>query len=94
MTSVTGAIDLLEAEGPALGRPTVDRVNGSKFHNMKELRPAGTSVRILFIFDPQRQAILLLGGDKAGNWRSWYDENIPVADERYTRWLAIGDGGE
>lgn len=94
MTAVTGAIDLLEAEGPSLGRPTVDRVNGSKFHNMKELRPAGTSVRILFVFDPQRQAILLLGGDKAGNWRRWYDENIPVADERYLRWLAIGDGGD
>lgn len=92
MTSVTGAIDLLEAEGPALGRPTVDRVNGSTFHNMKELRPAGTSVRILFVFDPQPQAILLLGGDKAGNWRSWYDKSIPVADERYTRWLATGDG--
>jgi hypothetical protein len=71
----------------------VDRVNGSKFHNMKELPPAGTSVRILFVFDPQRHAILLLGGDKAGNWRSWYDENIPVADERYARWLATGDGG-
>lgn len=94
MTSVTGAIDLLEAEGPSLGRPTVDRVNGSTFHNMKELRPAGTSVRILFIFDPHRQAILLLGGDKAGNWRSWCDKNIPVADERYARWLATGHGGD
>jgi hypothetical protein len=77
-----------------LGRPTVDRVIGSKFHNMKELRPAGTSVRILFVFDPQRQAILLLGGDKAGNWRSWYDKNIPVPDERYARWLATGEGGD
>jgi hypothetical protein len=40
---------------------------------MKELRPAGTSIRILFIFDSARQAVLLLGGDKAGNWRSWHD---------------------
>ncbi len=39
MTAVTGAIDLLEQEGPTLGRPTVDKVNGSKFHSMKELRP-------------------------------------------------------
>jgi hypothetical protein len=52
MAAVTGAIDLLEFEGPTLGRPTVDKVNESKFHNMKELRPAGTSIRILFIFDP------------------------------------------
>ncbi len=88
MTAVTGAIDLLELEGPTLGRPTVDKVNGSKFHSMKELRPAGTSIRILFIFDPRRQAILLLGGDKAGNWKGWYDKNIPIAERRYENWLS------
>ena len=88
MAAVTGAIDLLELEGPTLGRPTVDKVNGSKYHSMKELRPAGTSIRILFIFDPRRQAILLLGGDKAGSWKSWYDKNIPIAEQRYEDWLA------
>jgi hypothetical protein len=93
MTAVTGAIDLLEMEGPTLGRPTVDKVNGSKFHSMKELRPAGTSIRILFIFDPRRQAILLLGGDKAGNWKSRYDKNIPIAERRYENWLAT-EGSE
>jgi len=93
MTAVTGAIDLLELEGPTLGRPTVDKVKGSKFHSMKELPPAGTSIRILFIFDPRRQEILLLGGDKAGNWKSWYDDNIPVAERRYENWLA-NEGGE
>lgn len=93
MAAVTGAIDLLELEGPTLGRPTADKVNGSKFHSMKELRPAGTSIRILFIFDPRRQAILLLGGDKAGDWDSWYDKNIPIAERRYEEWLAT-EGGE
>jgi hypothetical protein len=93
MAAVTGAIDLLELEGPTLGRPTVDKVNGSKYHSMKELRPAGTSIRILFIFDPRRQAILLLGGDKAANWKRWYDKNIPIAERRYENWLAT-DGGE
>lgn len=88
MTAVTAAIDLLALEGPTLGRPTADKVNGSKFHSMKELRPASTSIRILFIFDPRRHAILLLGGDKAGNWKSWYDKNIPVAERRYENWLA------
>jgi len=93
MAAVTGAIDLLELEEPTLGRPTVDKVNGSKSHNIKELRPAGTSIRVLFIFDPRRQAILLLGGDKAGNWKSWYDNNIPIAERRYENWLAT-EGGE
>jgi len=31
--------DQLAAEGPALGRPLADRVKGSRYHNMKELRP-------------------------------------------------------
>ncbi|QSM91855.1 type II toxin-antitoxin system RelE/ParE family toxin [Mycobacteroides abscessus subsp. bolletii] len=89
--AVTGAIDLLEIVGPALGRPTVDRVNGSKFHSMRELRPAGTSIRILFIFDLLRQAILLLGGNKARRWKSWYDKNIPVAERLYEDWSAGSD---
>ena len=94
MAAVTGAIDLLESEGPTLGRPTVDKVTGSKFHSLKELRPAGTTIRILFIFDPERQAILLLGGDKSGAWKDWYDRNIPIAERRYENWLATERGGE
>ena len=85
--AVTGAIDLLEAEGPSLGRPAVDRVKGSARHNMKELRPPGTSIRILFIFDPQRQAVLLVAGDKSGSWKQWYVDNVPLAERRYEGWV-------
>jgi hypothetical protein len=67
----------------------VDRIKGSKLHHLKELRPTrgATHFRILFVFDPKRQAVLLVAGDKAGNWQSWYDTNIPIAEERYDRWL-------
>jgi hypothetical protein len=85
-TLVEAAIDALEREGPNLGRPLVDRVKGSAYHNMKELRPGSTGsseVRILFIFDPHRQAVLLVAGDKAGNWKGWYEQNIPLAEKRY-----------
>lgn len=85
--AVEAAVDLLEQEGPTLGRPTVDRIEGSHVHNMKELRPKATSVRILFVFDPERQAVLLVAGDKAGDWTGWYDDNIPVAEARYEAWL-------
>jgi hypothetical protein len=91
---VTAAIDKLAADGPMLGRPMVDRVKGSCRHNMKELRPgsAGASeLRILFIFDPQRNAVLLVAGDKAGQWETWYRENIPLPERRYERWLAEMD---
>ena len=49
---------------------------------MKELRPRGEAkdCRVLFMFDPRRQAILLLGGDKSGQWERWYIEAIPEAE--------------
>lgn len=69
----------------------MDRVKGSTLHNLKELRPGsnGTSeIRIRFIFDPERNAVLLVAGDKAGQWSEWYRRSIPLAEVRYTRWLA------
>jgi len=39
------------------------------------------------MFDPRRQAILLLGGDKGGEWDVWYERAIPVADELYDDYL-------
>ena len=88
---VEEAIDALAERGPLAGRPLVDRIKGSRYHNMKELRPAsaGTSeIRILFIFDPRRLAVLLVAGDKSGSWTTWYDKNIPLADGRYAAHLA------
>lgn len=88
---VEDAVDRLAMDGPALGRPLVDRIKSSKHHNMKELRPgsSGSSeVRILFAFDPVRRAVLLVAGDKSGNWRGWYDTAVPLADERYDAHLA------
>ncbi|MGO1545371.1 MAG: type II toxin-antitoxin system RelE/ParE family toxin [Gulosibacter sp.] len=69
---VAAAISRLETNGPTLGRPTADRIKGSRHYNMKELGPgsAGRSeIRILFAFDPKRRAILLVAGDKAGKWK-------------------------
>ena len=92
--AVEAAIDLLEQEGPTLGRPTVDHIDGSRIHKMKELRPKATSIRVLFVFDPDRQAVLLVAGDKAGDWTGWYDDNIPVAEARYDAWLGGHYRGE
>jgi hypothetical protein len=84
------ALTALLDEGPSLGRPLVDRVKGSHLHNLKELRPgsAGASeVRILFVFDPERHAVLLVAGDKAGRWSAWYREAVPLAETRYAAYL-------
>lgn len=81
---VIAAIRVLEERGPNLGRPLVDTVTASRHRNMKELRPGSSGrseLRVLFAFDPARQAILLVAGDKSGNWQRWYKKNIPVADD-------------
>lgn len=53
---------------------------------MKELRSVGGNLRALFAFDPRHQAIILLGGDKT-DWRGWYEQNIPRADDLYDDYL-------
>ncbi len=78
---VDDAIYALSCSGPALGRPLVDTITNSKIANLKELRPGSrgrSEVRILFVFDPWRSAILLFAGDKAGSWNRWYARMIPV----------------
>ncbi len=84
------ALDLLAAEGPALGRPIIDRVKGSSLHHLKELRPGSaraSEIRILFAFDPGSNAVLLVAGDKAGSRRRWYTNAIPLAEQRFNEWI-------
>ncbi len=87
---VVAAIELLEDRGPQLGRPIVDTVSSSRHRNMKELRPGSsgrTELRILFAFDPVREAIMLIAGDKSGSWKRWYARNIPRADDLFDEHL-------
>ena len=81
---------LLRQFGPQLRRPHCDTLNGSKHTNMKELRfslPDG-EWRVAFAFDPDRKAVLLVGGSKSGtNERRFYRDLIRVADERFTAHL-------
>lgn len=78
------AIEVLRDLGPQLGRPLVDTITASRHKNMKELRPGSSGrseLRILFVFDPERRAIMLVAGDKAGNWSRWYKKHLPLADD-------------
>jgi hypothetical protein len=90
-TQVAQAVAALREEGPTLGRPLVDRLKATKIHHLKELRPGSkgrSEIRIIFAFDPTRSALLLLGGDKAGNWTRWYRDNIPIAEQLYIDYTA------
>lgn len=87
---IGAAIEVLAEHGPGLGRPLVDSIVGSRHKNMKELRPGSSGrseLRSLFVFDPERRAILLVAGDKQGAWAKWYRKNLPVVDDRYDEHL-------
>lgn len=87
---ILSRIGVLEQFGPALGRPNVDTLNGSKYKNMKELRfDVDDGVwRLAFAFDVRRRAILLVAGDKAGvNQKRFYQTLIKKADDRFKQHL-------
>ena len=77
-------LEMLKDRGPLLGRPYVDTLKGSSLTNLKELRfeYQRAPIRILFAFDPKRQAVILLGGNKQADKR-WYERNIPIAEKRF-----------
>jgi len=89
---VIAKVELLKLLGPGLGRPHADTLNDSKHSNMKELR-ADTKhqvLRIAFAFDPERSAILLVGGNKSGvNQKRFYRQLIARADALYDEHLEI-----
>jgi hypothetical protein len=88
---VIAKVNLLKLLGPQLGRPHADTLKGSKHPNLKELR-ADTKDRVLriaFAFDPERSAIVLVGGDKSGvNQKRFYKQLISTADRLYDAHLA------
>ena len=86
--SVDVSVRLLEAMGPRLPFPHSSGVKASRHGHMRELRiqHAGRPYRILYAFDPERAAILLIGGDKTGHKR-WYEVHVPLADRLYDEHL-------
>lgn len=91
---VFAALEVLKAEGPTLGRPLVDTLEHGSRSNLKELRPASpglSEIRILFAFDMERQAIMLVAGNKAqgknkkARWSGWYKTAIPEAEKLFAK---------
>jgi hypothetical protein len=79
---VTGAVARISSLGPTAGRPHVDVIHGSRLHKLKEAR-VDRGTRVLFAFDSNRDAVMLVGGDKTGEWNRWYPRNIQLAERLY-----------
>ena len=85
---------LLGDAGPLLKRPHCDTLAGSRHANMKELRfdTASGVWRVAFAFDPVRQAMLLVAGDKSGVKQTrFYKQLIATADMRFAEHVAALD---
>ncbi len=71
-----------------LGFPCSSAIEGSGIA-LRELRvqSGGRPLRVFYAFDPKRQAVLLLGGDKTGDDR-FYETHVPRAERLWTEYLA------
>src|SRR5690242_11207569 len=88
---VAALAEAIAVAGPQLGRPRVDTLKSSKHANMKEgrFKAEGGVWRVAFAFDPERKAVLLVGGDKGGKGeRAFYRRLIAIADKRFDGHLA------
>jgi hypothetical protein len=85
--AVYEAVGWLEACGVALGYPRSSAIRGSRYA-LRELRiqSQGRPLRVLYAFDPDRQAVLLLGADKTGDDR-FYKWAVPQAEQRWEDYL-------
>lgn len=85
--AVARGVGLLEARGIALGFPYSSALEGSRYA-FRELRiqSSGRPLRIVYAFDPRRQAVLILGGDKTGDDR-FYARAIPKAEAIWEEYL-------
>jgi hypothetical protein len=85
-------VDLLEAGGLALGTPHSSAIRGASFA-LRELRGQGKPIRVFYAFDPRREAVLLIGGDKTGDDR-FYERMIRECERIWKEYLAELEGGE
>ena len=87
-------VTLLEELGTTLGFPYTSSVRGSAYP-LRELRVQhrGKPYRVFYAFDPERQAVLLLGGDKSGKDR-FYEEHVPKAEALWEQYLRERTAGK
>ena len=82
---VAFVVDLLEEKGASLPFPHSSAIAGSRIA-LRELRVQGKTLRVFYAFDPERQAVLLIGGDKSGD-KKFYERMIALAERIWGEYL-------
>lgn len=87
-------VDLLAEHGVKLGFPYSSALKGATFA-LRELRPkrGNSPLRVFYAFDPRRDTVLLIGGDKGSDAR-FYVRLLPRAERLWTQYLAEQAAGK
>lgn len=86
--AVTNVVTKLRVLGYELGAPHTSALEGTDLP-LRELRPkqGRSPLRVIYAFDPARQAVLLIGGDKSGDPK-FYRRIVPIAERIWRAYLA------
>ena len=86
--AIYAVVSLLEKLGITLPFPYSSEIKGGR-HPLRELRKKSGrhQLRVLYAFDPRRDAVLLIGGDKTGDDR-FYETHVPRAEQVWERYVA------
>lgn len=84
---VARMIDLLEMHGVNLDHPYSSQIKGASIA-LRELRvrQGNSPLRVFYAFDPKRQAVVLIGGDKSDDKR-FYERMIKVSERIWAEYL-------
>jgi hypothetical protein len=85
--AVDHCVGLLADRGVTLGFPFSSAIEGATF-GLRELRvqAGGRPLRVFYAFDPERAAVLILGGDKTGDAR-FYESSITSCERIWREYL-------
>ena len=85
--AVHDIVELLAEFGLALPFPYSSDIKGTRYP-LRELRKSAGrhEMRVIYAFDPKRDAYLILGGDKSGDDR-FYEREIPKAEAIWEKYL-------
>ena len=86
--AVIQVVERLNVEWLGLGYPHSSDIKGTKAP-LRELRAqdADHPIRVMYAFDPARDAVLLIGGNKKGDDR-FYEWIVPFAEKIWNEYVA------
>jgi hypothetical protein len=84
---VFASLEFVRDHGPRPDGRRIKAIRSSAHGGMRELRPLASNIRVLFAFDARQVGVVLVGGDKTGEWNGWYPRHVALADRLFAEHL-------